>query len=83
MTPEQFIAAGQRVYGRKRWKSLLARDLAVDVCTIHRLVHRPVIPGPYEIAITALLENKREQALVVLRPTLVAERSGDPARKDG
>ena len=32
---------------------------------------------------SALLENKCVQAVVVLRPTLVAERSGDPARSDG
>ena len=36
-----------------------------------------------ELIGSALPENKCVQALVVLRPTLVAERSGDPARTDG
>lgn len=61
MTPEQLRTAGIRLYGRKRWKSHLARALAVDVSTIHRMCARPEIPGPYEVAIKGLVQNKQAQ----------------------
>jgi hypothetical protein len=61
MTPEAFIKIGQRLYGRKKWKHCLSLALAVDVSTIHRIVKRSQIPGPYEIAVKALLQNKQSQ----------------------
>lgn len=64
MTPEQFITAGVRLYGRKRWKSLLAKDIGVDVSTIHRITHRPQVPGPYEVALNAMVEQKKRQLLL-------------------
>src|SRR3977135_1772704 len=65
MTPETFISIGQRLYGRRAWKSRLARDLGVNVGTVHRMVKRPVIPGPYEVAMKAMLENKRARDKLV------------------
>lgn len=68
MTPGEFIKAGQRLHGRKKWKSALARALGVDVSTVHRMTQRDAstaafkraqVPGPYEIAVKAMLENKR------------------------
>lgn len=59
MTPDQLKTSGIRLYGRKKWKTHLARALAVDVSTIHRMMHRPEIPGPYEVAIKGLLANKK------------------------
>ena len=59
MTPDQLKAAGIRLYGRGRWKSKLAAALAVDVSTIHRLTKRAGIPGPYEVAVRGLIENKK------------------------
>jgi hypothetical protein len=61
MTPDQFKTAGIRLFGRKHWKSKLADALAVDVSTIHRLGARKEIPGPYEIAVRGMVENKRRQ----------------------
>ena len=61
MTPDQFILAGQRLHGKKFWKARLARDLGVNPATIHRMVKREQIPGPYEIAVKAMLENKRQR----------------------
>lgn len=61
MNPEQFIATGQRLYGRKKWKTQLARDLGVDVTTIWRLTKRAEIPGPYEVALKAMLDNRKRQ----------------------
>ena len=61
MTPDQFILAGQRLHGKKFWKARLARDLGVNPATIHRLVKREQIPGPYEIAVKAMLDNKRQR----------------------
>jgi hypothetical protein len=61
VNPETFIASGQKLYGRKKWKAKLAEDLGVDVTTIWRLTKRAQIPGPYEIALKAMLDNKRRQ----------------------
>jgi hypothetical protein len=70
MTPADFIKAGQRLYGRKKWKFCLARDLGINVSTVHRMTQldttvdppvfkRAQIPGPCEIALKAMLENKK------------------------
>jgi hypothetical protein len=61
VTPDIFIASGQKLYGRKKWKVQLADALGVDVTTIWRLTKREQIPGPYEVALKAMLENKRRQ----------------------
>ena len=61
MDPATFIASGQKLYGRKKWKVKLAADLGVDVVTIWRLTKREQIPGPYEVALKAMLENKKRQ----------------------
>jgi hypothetical protein len=61
LIPTDLIAAGQKLYGRKYWKTKLAEALGVNVATIHRMVHREGVPGPYAIAITALLEHKKRK----------------------
>lgn len=61
MTPIEFIKIGQRLYGRKRWKSCLARDLGIDVSTVHRMTKRELVPGPYEVAMKAMLQNRIQQ----------------------
>jgi hypothetical protein len=61
VTPLQLITAGTRLYGRKHWKTHLARALAVDVSTIHRICKRPEVPGPVEVAVKGLLQNKLAQ----------------------
>ena len=63
MTPAQLETAGVRLYGRKKWKTKLADALAVNVSTIHRIMHRPEVPGPVEVAVKGLIENlKARQA---------------------
>ena len=61
MTPDQLIAAGIRLYGRKHWKARLAEALAVDVSTVHRICKRAEVPGPVEVAVKGLLQNKTAQ----------------------
>ena len=61
MTPLQLISAGQKLYGRKRWKRKLADALGVDQSTIHRLPVREIVPGPYVVAIGGLLDQKKRQ----------------------
>ena len=61
MTPDQFKAAGIRLYGRKGWRTKLARDLAVDQSTIFRVMKREQIAGPYEVALRGMLENKKQR----------------------
>jgi hypothetical protein len=58
---DQFIKTGIRLHGRKIWKARLARDLGVDVSTIHRIAKRLLVPGPVEIAIKALVNNRIAQ----------------------
>lgn len=59
MTPDQFKAAGLRLYGRKKWMVALARDLGVDRTTVYRYTRREQIPGPVEVAMAGLLQNKK------------------------
>ena len=62
MTPEQFIKTAKRIYGHKHWKRDLARDFGVDQSTIHRIAGRArEIPGPYEVALLAMLQNHIRQ----------------------
>lgn len=58
LTPAELATSGIKLYGRKKWKSHLARDLGVNVSTIHRIGHRAQVPGPYEVAVAGLLVNK-------------------------
>lgn len=60
MTPDAFIAHAIKIYGRKKWKPKLAADLGVDVSTIHRIVKRPQVPGPYEVALNGMMEHHRK-----------------------
>jgi hypothetical protein len=64
VTPEQFIAGAVKVYGRKKWKPKLAADLGVDVSTIHRIVKRDQIPGPYEVALRGLMAHRSQEVLL-------------------
>ena len=64
MTPADFVKTAIRVYGRKKWKPQLARDLGVDVSTIHRIVKRTQIPGPYEVALRGLMEHRRQEIVL-------------------
>ena len=61
VTPADFIKTAIRVYGRKKWKPQLARDLGVDVSTIHRICKRDQVPGPYEVALNGLMEHRRQE----------------------
>ena len=61
MTPEAFRAAARRVYGKPDWKTALARDLGVNVCTVHRMLHRSEVSGPWAIAIKAMLDKRRRR----------------------
>ena len=61
MTPDAFKAAAARVYKRPDWKSALARDLGVNVCTVHRMLHRSEVSGPWAIAIKAMLDKRQAQ----------------------
>ena len=61
MTPDAFRAAAQRVYKRPDWKTALSRDLGVNVCTVHRMLHRSEVSGPWAIAIKAMLDKRQAQ----------------------
>ncbi len=61
MKTDEFIKLGQRTYGRKHWKSKLASDLGVNVATVHRMVHRAEVPGPYEVALKAIAVNAADR----------------------
>jgi len=64
MTPDDFQKNAIKIYGRKKWKPQLAEALNVDVATIHRMMHRPQIPGPYIVALNGLLDmHNRRTAL--------------------
>lgn len=64
MTPDQFTQAAIKIYGRKKWATQLATDLGVDPATIWRLIKRPQIAGPYEVALRGLLEHRRQEILL-------------------
>lgn len=61
MTPAQLLTAAHKIYGRKKWKTYLARDLGVDVSTIHRIMKREQVAGPYEVALNGLLEHRKKE----------------------
>ena len=62
MTPEQFKAAGIKLFGRKGWHSRLAQALGVNPATIFRMCRKEIVPGPYAVAISGLLEQHKRQA---------------------
>jgi methylphosphotriester-DNA--protein-cysteine methyltransferase len=64
VTPADFVSTAIRVYGRKKWKPQLARDLGVNVSTIHRIVKREQVPGPYEVALNGLMEHRRQEIVL-------------------
>jgi hypothetical protein len=64
VTPADFVQTAIRVYGRKKWKPQLARDLGVDVSTIHRIVKRDQIPGPYEVALRGLIAHRQQEIVL-------------------
>ena len=62
MTPEDLVRIGQKLYGRKGWRSKLAADLGVDPVTVWRLVKSgKEIPGPYDVAIVGMLNQRTAQ----------------------
>lgn len=57
MTPEEFINAGERLYG-KRWKTPLARALKIDVSMVWRYATGQVkVPGPVEAALLCFIRE--------------------------
>lgn len=64
MTPADFQKTAIKIYGRKKWKAHLARDLGVDVSTIHRIVKRDQIPGPYEVAVRGLMAHRSQEIVL-------------------
>jgi hypothetical protein len=69
MTSEQFVAAGHKLFGTKRWKSQMARMLGIHVVTVYRLAGIAPdavkqIPGPVEVAVKGLLQHKRAQDIL-------------------
>ena len=86
MTPADFIKTAHKIYGRKKWKPQLARDLGVDVSTIHRIVKREQVPGPYEVAIRGMWDQRQreialEKAARRLLPRGYKKRNVAPRRK--
>jgi hypothetical protein len=61
MNPDQFKSAATKIFGRKKWQVHLAEHLGCNVSTIHRLMKREQIPGPYEVALQGMLEHRKRQ----------------------
>lgn len=61
MTPLELQTAAHKIYGRKKWKPSLARDIGVDTSTIFRIMHREQVPGPIEVAVKGLLNVRQQQ----------------------
>jgi hypothetical protein len=61
MKPDQFKAAAVRIFGRKKWQVHLAAHLGCDVSTIHRMMKREQVAGPYEVAIAGMLEQRKRE----------------------
>lgn len=63
MTPTELEKLARRIFRDKPsfWKARLSRVLCVDKSTIHRMMKRPEIPGPVEVAVRGLLEHKKKQ----------------------
>lgn len=61
MTPSDLEKLATRIYGRKHWKSALAKDIGMDVSSIHRMMRRDQVPGPVEVALRGLAEHRKQQ----------------------
>ena len=63
MTPTELEKLARRIFSDKPkfWKAKLSRVLCVDKSTIHRMMKRPEVPGPVEVAVRGLLEHKKKQ----------------------
>jgi len=63
MTPAELEKIARRIFRDKPkfWKAKLSRVLCVDKSTIHRMMKRPEVPGPVEVAVRGLLEHKKKQ----------------------
>jgi len=64
MKPDELKRAGIRLYGRKGWRIKLAEALALNPSTVWRMESRGSIPGPVEVAVRGLLQNKRANDLI-------------------
>ncbi len=93
MTPAELERLARRIYTDKPayWKAKLARDLSVHITTIHRIMKRPEVPGPVEVAVRGMLEHKRRQDAIErearkllpvrLRKHLKGSRKNPPRKK--
>lgn len=64
MTPAQMEQIGRRLYGHKRWRTGLARNLGLDRTTLWRFKKREQIPEVVEVAVRGLaLRHKQLQDL--------------------
>lgn len=86
MIPLDFHKLAVKIYGRKKWQSSLARDLGVDPSTIFRIMHREQVPGPYEVAIRGMWDQRKreielEKAARRLLPRGYRKRNVAPRRK--
>ena len=82
MTPLELERIGRRLYGHKRWRTNLARNLGLDRTTIWRFNKREKIPDVVEVAARGLelrhkqlqdlkrLENERLIMLGLKRPRI-------------
>lgn len=61
MTPDQLKTTAIKIYGRKKWKPSLARDLGLDTSTVFRMMHREQVPGPVEVAVRGLLDHRQRE----------------------
>lgn len=64
MNGTQLIAAGIKVYGRKKWKAKLAADLGIDEVTVWRYTRKEQVPGPVEVALNGLMEHRRQAVIL-------------------
>lgn len=60
MTPEDFITAGRRLFGKSGWRGQLAEALKVDRSTVWRYATGTrEIPGSIVLALEALANRER------------------------
>ena len=60
MTPDRLREIGVELWGRRGWQTRMAERLKVAITTVQRWVAGAVpIPGPAEVALEALLREKR------------------------
>ena len=54
MNAAQLTKIGQRLYGKRGWKTQMAAALKVDISTIRRWLYADAVPGPAEVALKCL-----------------------------